>query len=182
VTRWTAPAFAVVGAVLSCGYHPLYGGVPTERLHVKLVRALVADPVAADEVVSGVRDELARAGVLEAGEGYPRVEVEVLRADETSEGVAAGAGGPRARALDVGIVARAWVARAPEAPPERDTGDLRAQESISVDETGVGTPDPRAGGFHGADALRAAARRLGQELAHKVRGEPAAGEDLDESP
>jgi len=165
----------------ACGYHALYGGAVPDHLHVKLVRTLVADAVASDEVASGAREELARQGALSAGDGYPRVEIEVLRADEASEGITAGANGPLARATDVGISARAWLVRAAGATAESDTGDLRAQEVITVDVT-EGALDPRASGFHHADALRAAARRLGRKLAQRVLGLPAAGEDASEGP
>jgi hypothetical protein len=102
----------------------------------------------------------------------------VRRADETSEGIAPVAGRPVARGTGVALVARAWVARGPGAPRERDTGDLQAQDTIAVDRT-AGALDPRASGFHEADALRAAARRLGRKLALKVMGFPAAGEEDD---
>jgi hypothetical protein len=167
------------------------------RLHVKLVRTLVPDAIASAEVATGVREELARAGMLEAGDGWPRVEVEVLRADEASEGIAAGASGgtgPVARGLDVALVARAWVVASPGAEPESDTGDMRAEETIAVDTSGAtgvspasglpagggvlaGAPDPRASTFHHADALRAAARRLGRGLTRRVLGLPAASDD-----
>jgi hypothetical protein len=155
------------------------------RLHVKLVRSLVPDAVASAEVATGAREELARAGMLEAGEGFPRVELEVLRADERSEGIAAGENAPVARGLGVGVVARAWVVSAPGAEPESDTGDMRAEETIAVDVSapvspaGVlpGAPDPRASSFHHPDALRAAARRLGRELTRRVLGLPAASDD-----
>jgi hypothetical protein len=171
-------ALIVVGfwAQLACGYHAAYAGAPTARLHVKLVRTLIPDAVASDEVTAGVREALARAGALVGGEGFPRVEVEVLRANEVSEGIAAGAKGPAARATEVGIAARAWIVRAPGAPPESDTGDLRAEETIAVDEN-AGVLDPQASTFHEADAVRAAARRLGRKLAYKVTGEPAASEE-----
>ena len=166
-------------SLAACGYRAVYGGLAPVRLHVKLVRTLVADAVASDEVAAGVREELARSGALEGGDGYPRVEIEVLRADESSEGIVASAGAvsrPVARATDVGIAARAWLVREPGAPPESDTGDLRIEETIAVDETASG-PDPRASAFHQADALRAAARRLGRRLADKVTGEPAASDE-----
>jgi hypothetical protein len=138
--------------------------------------------------------------MLEAGDGWPRVEVEVLRADEASEGIAAGASGPVARGLDVALVARAWIAASPGAEPESDTGDMRAEETIAVDTgnaTGApvssspgapvgpapgggvlpGAPAPTASTFHYADALRAAARRLGHELTRRVLGLPAVTED-----
>jgi hypothetical protein len=176
---------SVLLLLASCGYHAVYGGSVPARLHVVLVRTLVPDAVASDEVVAGLREELARAGALDSGSGFPRVEVEVLKADETSQGIAAGPSGPVARATDVGIAARAWIVRAAGAPPESDTGDLRATETIAVDEIGGpagpggagGTPDPRASAFHEADALRAAARRLGRRLAYKVTGEGAPSDD-----
>jgi len=163
--------------VLACGYRPVYSP-DAPRLRVKLVRSLVADAVASDEVAAGAREELARAGMLEAGEGWPRVEVEVLRADEASEGIAARANGPIARATNVALVARAWIATAPDAPPQSDTGDVRAEETVSADRDGAtGSLDPRASAFHHADALRAAARRLGRQLARRVAGFPASSDD-----
>jgi hypothetical protein len=178
-------------ALPSCGYRAVYGGEPSQRLHVRLVRTLVPDAVASDEVASGVREELARDGALEPGDGWPRVEVEVLRADEESEGVAAdvsgelpGASGagrsaPVARGVDVGIVARAWIVAAPGAAPERDTGDMRAADVVAVDRAADGALDPRAAAFHQADARRAAARRLGSKLGRKILGAPAVSEEQD---
>jgi hypothetical protein len=179
-------------AHISCGYHAVYGGETPARLHVKLVRSLVADAVAGDEVASGVREELAQEGALEAGDGWPRAEVEVLRADEASEGIevrhdaraagGAGASAPVARGIDVGIVARAWISPAPGAAPLRDTGDMRAVDLIAVADAppGTGALDPRAAGFYQADALRAAARRLGHKLGRKLLGRPAATEEARE--
>lgn len=169
-------ALTLASLAPACGYQPVYGGAGAGALHVKVVRSLVADVVAGDEVASGVREELARAGALAPGEGYPRVEIEVLRADEASEGVQAGASGPVARATDVGIVARAWIVRAPGSEAQSETGDLRAEETLAVDE-GPSTPDPRASTFHHADALRAAARRLGRALGARVLGLPASSEE-----
>ena len=48
----------------ACGYRAVYGGEGGERLHVVLARSVVVDAIAAGEVVSGVREELARAGAL----------------------------------------------------------------------------------------------------------------------
>jgi hypothetical protein len=146
------------------------------RLHVRLVRTLVPDAVASDEVTSGMRDELAREGALDGGEGWPRAEVEVLRADEASEGIAVRGGAPAARATEASIVGRAWITFSPGASPELDTGDMRSAVVAAIDESS-GALDPRASGFHHADALRAAARRLGQKLARKLMGHPATSED-----
>src|SRR5882672_3681099 len=115
---------ALALGLAGCGYHAVYGGGGAARLRVVLVRTFVPDVVASDEVVAGLREELARAGMLESGEGFPRVEVEVLRADEASEGITAGAQAPVARATGVGLAARAWIVRAAGAPPESDTGDM----------------------------------------------------------
>jgi hypothetical protein len=161
---------------LSCGYHAVYGAGTPGKLHVVVVKSMVPDAVAADEVASGVREELARAGALEAGEAYPRVEVEVLRADESSEGIAAVENAPMARGMGVAMVARAWVATSADAAPMSDTGDMRAEETITVD-VRAGQRDPRANVFHHADALRAAARRLGRKLGARVLGQPAASEE-----
>jgi hypothetical protein len=145
-------------------------------LHVKLVRTLVPYAVASDDLVAAVREELALAAAVSPGEGFPCVEIEVLRVDETSEGIAAGASGPMARAIGVAVVARAWIVRNPDAAPESDTGDLRVEESIAVDPIGGGT-DLREGGFHHASAVRAAARRLGHKIARRISGLPTANED-----
>jgi hypothetical protein len=163
--------------LVACGYHSVYSAGPQGRLHVTLVRSLAPDAVAADEVVIGAREELARAGALEGGEGYPRMEIEVLRADEASEGIAAGASGPVARGTGVAVLARAWVSPGGGAEHVSDTGDMRAEETITVDQTGLGADDPRASVFHRADARRAAARRLGRKLAARVLGQPSASED-----
>lgn len=162
--------------VASCGYRPVYGEGRLEPLHVTLVRVLVADATAVDEVADGLREELARSGALASGDGYPRAEIEVLRSEEASEGVTAGPNGPVARGIDVGLVARAWIVRAAGSPPQSDTGDLRAAEVIAVDESG-GVLDPRAAVFHTADARRSAARRLGRKLAAKLLGYPAATDE-----
>lgn len=170
---------ASLGALpCSCGYRAVYGGGGPNRVHVKLVRTLVPDVVASEEVASGVREELLREGALEPGEGWPRAEIEVLRASQSSEGIAAHGGVPVARGIDVGIVARAWISRESGAPPERDTGDMRAEELIAVDET-AGVARPLSNEFHGADALRAAARNLGRKLARRLMGHPATSEEPD---
>ena len=182
---WSLPArgraVAVVSGALcaACGYHALYGVEAPARLHVKLVRTLVPDTVASDEVATGVREELAREGALEPGDGWPRAEIEVLRATEGSEGIAARAGLLKARGVEVGMVARAWIAAAPDRSPQHDTGDMTAEEVISVDER-AGMLDPRASSLHRADSRSAAARRLGHKLARKLMGYPAASEDSDQ--
>jgi len=169
-------ALIVAAACASCGYAPVHTGVADDHLHVVLSTSRVPDAVASDEVLAGVREELARGGALAAGEGYPRCEVEVLRADEASEGIAAvpdGAGRlqPQSRATRVGLVARAWVLRAPGGEHERDTGDIRAFETVAI------AGDSRAATFRHSDALRAAGRRVGQRLASRIMGLPSPSEE-----
>jgi hypothetical protein len=181
VGRSLAPAIAfVLSATSGCGYGPVYAASPADglaRLHVVLVRTLVPDAVASDEVAAGIRDALARASLLRTGDGFPRIEVEVLRQDEESRGIADVAGQPVSRASGLGLVARAWIVRSAGAPQEDDTGDMRAEEVVAVDETAAGMRDPLASAFHTDDALRAAARRLGHKLGERLMGLPAATED-----
>jgi hypothetical protein len=157
-------------SLTGCGYHALHGGDADARLHVTMVRSHVANAAAADEVVQGVREALARDGALAPGDGYPRVEVEVLRADEVSEAIAGGAV-PAARSSSVGIIARGWIVRFPGADAERDTGDLRALDAVAP------AVDPRKDLLQHEDALRSVARRLGRRLGARILGHPTAGEE-----
>jgi hypothetical protein len=173
--RRIAGSLAAALALGACGYRPVYGGSATERFSVVLATSNVPDAVASDEVVAGVRDELARASALEPGDAYPRCEVEVLRADEASEGISAlpGASGahlPDARATRVGVVARAWILRSKDGPRERDTGDVRAMEIVAA------AADARTGTFRYVDALRAAGRRVGRRMGTRILGLPSASE------
>lgn len=155
----------------ACGYRPLYGGAARESFSVVGASPLVADASVVAEVEAGVRSGLSRAGALRAGEGYPRVVVEVLRIDGASAGIADVGGVPLARGTELGVVARAHVERGPDAPPSRDTGDVRTLELASV------APDARLESLREADALRAAARRLGERLARRILSEPDAPDD-----
>jgi hypothetical protein len=180
-------AIAFVVASAGCGYHAVYGGQGSERLHVVLARAAVADAVAADEVASGVREELARDGALAAGEGYPRVEIEVTRLDEASDAIAAvgppGARVPAARATAVGVLVRAWLVRAAGGDHERDTGDVRVLLDSRATQAAEATPSATASAVDALlheDAVRAAGRRAGIRIARRILGEPAPGEDITE--
>jgi hypothetical protein len=170
------PWTALLVLLASCGYGAVHSGAAPDRLHVVLSESKVPDATASDEVLAGVREELARGGNLEPGDGFPRCEIEVLRADEASEGIAAtpdGSGGqvPQVRATRVGMVARAWIMRKPGGERERDTGDVRAFETVSV------AIDARAGTFRHSDALRAAGRRVGKRLGTRIMGLPSASDE-----
>ncbi|MDB4998301.1 MAG: hypothetical protein JWM74_5733 [Myxococcaceae bacterium] len=177
MASWRLGGISVFVLVLTaCGYSPVHTGVGDAHLHVVLAESKVPDAVASDEVLAGVREELARSGSLAAGGGFPRCEVEILRIDEASEGIAATPGSsgdlvPEARATRVGLVARAWVLRAPGGDRERDTGDVRAFETVAI------APDARSATFRHSDALRAAGRRVGRRLASRILGLPSANDE-----
>lgn len=130
----------------------------------------IPDVVASDEVLAGLRDELAKANALATGESYPRCEVEILRMDEGSEGISSVAGQPAARATRSGVVARAWIIRSKGGPRERDTGDVRSVDTTSV------APDARTATFQQLDTLRAAARKTGHRIGTRILGLPSATE------
>jgi hypothetical protein len=155
----------------ACGYRPVSALHGDEKIAVVLATSQVPDAAVSDEVAAGVREELAKAGALAAGEGYPRCEIEVLRADEASEGIGAVNGQPSARATRVGIVARAWLVRTKDGARERDTGDVRALETVAV------AGDARAATFRHSDALKAAGRRVGRRIGSRLLGLPAASDD-----
>lgn len=165
-------ALALVLGSTACGYEPVHAARGDEKLSIALRASMVPDAAVTDEVLVGLREELAKNGALaSSSSAYPRCEVEVLRADEASEGIAAVDGQPSARATRVGIVARAWVIRSKDGPRERDTGDVRTMETVSI------APDARTATFRHSDALKAAGRRAGRRLASRVMGLPAGSDD-----
>jgi hypothetical protein len=182
--------FYLLAVACGCGYRPLYGGERgDDRFTVTGTSPLVADASVVAQVEAGLRSGLARAGALRPGSGYPRVVVEVLRIDAASEGIAAVPGGtpgevvgglpvapggprqPLARGTRIGVVARAWVERAPEGGHERETGDVRTADVMQVE------TDARLEALRSDDVARAAARRLGTRLARLLLGEPDAPDD-----
>lgn len=173
-SAWGAAAIAV-GWLYGCaGYTPVHGHGVRPKLGVQLVACRIADAAACDEVIAGVENRLLAEGALApSGTSFPLLEVEVLRADEVAESVAAPPGTdptapPSARGLSVGVVARAWVLKTPSAEPRSDTGDVRAF-SLVTSEGDVRTSDGRI-----RDARRAAGYRVGQRLALSVLGVPVA--------
>lgn len=173
-----AAAIACILQASACGYTPLYSAQPAAKLGVALVSAKTGDAIASDEVLAGVRDTLAQEGSLAPGSTYPRVEIEVLRADESSDGIAAldtGSGHvPVARGTEVGVVARAWIARDATSAHEADTGDMRSVDLVSASSGAEALP---AEAMRHDDALRATARRLGRRLGLRVLGHPVAKDE-----
>jgi hypothetical protein len=171
-SRALASCVAFAAALPACGYHTVYGEAAAERLHVRLHSAPVADAVVADEVLSGAREALAREGALAPGDGWPALEIDVTRIDEISTGIAADTTGPVARASARGVVGRAWVVPQKDGPAERETGDMRAEETLAIQ------PSATSDALAQSDAARAAARRLGHKLALRVLGHPTASESI----
>ena len=168
------PWWLFVVGVAACGYSSVRRA-ESERLHVVLKSTEVADAVVTDSVLSGVRSALADEGALAPGDGFPRLEVEVLRADETSEGIARANSPngplPVARGTEVGVVARAWVIPSKGASALRDTGDMRATDLLAT----PGSAEAAIVSY--SDGLRASATRLGRALGRRVLGNPSVSDD-----
>ena len=168
----------VFALCVACGYQPLYATPGGEAYHVHLSKNFTASAIVAEEVLRGAREELAKEGALAPGDGYPRLEIEVLRADEASEGIVAVNAPegqiPKARASELGVVVRAFVTRRSGGTAELDTGDLR-QDVLA----GAPLGDSVRETWQREDALRAAARRLGGRAALKVLGHPVVTAPVD---
>jgi len=157
-------------SIWQCGYAPAYGGErPTQQLTVNAAPSLVPESGALAAVLSGLRQELSRAGALRPGSGYPQAVVELLRVDERSAGIAVQAGQPSAvplaRGALVGVTARARVFEGPGAEPFRDTGDVRRVATASSETSLVDD----AWGHD--DAVQLAAVSVGKALGRRLLGE-----------
>lgn len=165
-----------------CGYRALHSQAQpadADRLAVVIVDSRVTPTTAADEVAGGVRESLARSGMLRSGSSYPRAEVEVVRIDQESDAVAdtgpVGAPSalrtPRAHGLRVGVVARAAVRRSEAEAPITDTGDVRAFTILAAES------DPDLGSeLLFERAARAAGRQAGLRLGARLLGHPSVSE------
>ncbi|MEO7328666.1 MAG: hypothetical protein ABI193_08825, partial [Minicystis sp.] len=162
-----APARALLAALLlsfsACGYH-LAGeaGDPLGPFRVEGSAARVPHVEAIAAAEEGARAELARAGALAPGaESRSAIVVEILRVDETAEGITASpsvdGAFPLARGTTISVVGRASVRRG--AIVERETGDMRAGDSIAR------APEAAASLVQRREAIRRAARLLGERLA-----------------
>jgi hypothetical protein len=161
---------ALVAAALfaagGCGYRPAAERAAGERLAVVAAPFKTPYAMAAQEVLNGAREELARAEALGSG-GFPRLVVEVVRVDELPVGIQAPGGqSPLGRGSDVGVTARAWVEAREGSPVSRDTGDMRRVETVAQ-----GT-DSVTSSVAASDAVRASARRVGRALALRTLGIP----------
>jgi hypothetical protein len=184
----TSAPFAVALAALcaGCGYHLVHAVAdPLGPFTVTAGPLRAPDAALAAAAEEGARAELSRAGAL-AGRGAPaEIEIELLRVDEASEGVALteplarGFGGrapivepnlPLARGVRVTATGRARIRPAGGSSAERETGDVQASEVAAV-ASGVA-----AAAVTRDEAARRAARRLGETLVRRLLGVPAPGE------
>jgi hypothetical protein len=136
-------------------------------------QVLVPNTNAVQAALSGARAELAAAGHLASGSGFPRLTVDVLRVDEVSRAIHVQAGRPAAAGMGVAVVVRAHLQETAEQEPTLDTGDVRRADETS------GDADPRVDGAVYDTALRSAAERAGRAAARIALGIP---EPNDESP
>lgn len=157
--------------ISGCGYHPAYGGQrPDVRLSISAAPSRAPESGALAGVISGLRAELSRAGVLNARHDYPRVVVELVRVEErgTAQTLARDPSGggelPMAGGALVGVTARAWVQYA-NGQVERDTGDVRRTASFRSQ------ANPGFDATQREAALANAARAVGEALGRRVMGE-----------
>lgn len=168
------PPFCIVLALLSgCSYRSIYAESPGKQtLSVGTPKSRVAYLAAAVGAVDGLRAELSARAAYNCSDGYPRVELEVLRIDEHPLGILVAPGGvPLARGSRISVTAQAWVVEQPGAEPTRRSGDLRRSAAYGH------APAAAADSVEREKALRGAARALGQALAARILGLPVATDD-----
>lgn len=168
---------------LGCGYSPLYASRdPLGPFAVAGGPHRIPSAVAAVAAEAGARAELARAGMLASCSPRSSSEcsvilIEILRLEEETAGIAAdgspfaGPPAPMARGLRVTVTGRArLVARGADAA--RDTGDVRSSFVL-----GRGDGDAASISVAREEAVRIAARRLGERLAGRILGVPDASDE-----
>ena len=159
----------------ACGYRPIAGyersGAEGPRLHVVFGPRTVPAARAHDALVGAVSSRLAEARELAGGTGYPRLEVELVRIDETAEGLASAGDVPLSRGLRITVVGRARVLRGPNEAAAFDTGDVSAHVTLSSS-----GPAPQALVLR-EEATMGAARLLGRRLAERALGLPSPSDE-----
>jgi hypothetical protein len=150
-----------------CGYQPAYGGTrPEGRLSVLAAPSRAPEGGALAALLSGLRDELSKAGVLGPGTGYPRVVVELVRVDERGAGPSqlGNTAWAVARGSIVGVTARAWIEESPS-QVTRDSGDVRRTVTFGTQSGALDALLTREA------ALTEAGRATGAALGRRVLGE-----------
>jgi hypothetical protein len=171
-----AVVLALALGLAGCGYHLVHGGARDALgpFAIAVTAVRVPDAALAAAAEDGARAELAKNGELASDRSSAgSIAIDVLRVDETSEGIAVDRAAPNvplARALRVTVTARARLSRAGSAAVERDTGDVRASEIVA-------RPRDAASAVVARDeAARAAAQRLGAVLVRRLLGFPDPGD------
>ncbi len=151
-----------------CGYQSIPAAVATTRWCVLAAPGRIPDATAVAAALDGARSELARYGALGDANQQPCLHVELTRVRERPTGVVAspGAAGLAARGTVIEVTGRATVPTAPEAPPERDTGDLSREARLSQ------KPSVSADMYRFQQGTRAAARAVGIAMARAALGLP----------
>lgn len=165
----------VVALVSGCGYRALAShdgtGGAGPRLFVAHGPTVVPSARSADALVAAVSGRLAEANELRGGDGYPRVEVDLVRIDETVEGLASTGSSPISQGLRVTVVGRARVVRAKGEASALETGDMSAHVTVTSGGTSASALVLRD------EASVGAARILGRRLAERVLGLPAPSDE-----
>lgn len=154
-----------------CGYHSVYGQPSAERLYVQVGQVLIPEPIAAQAAASGVRSELAAAGLLANSGQFPKLVLDVLRVDELSRGIHVQAGQPRAAGTSIALTVRGRVFQTDNQEARLDTGDVRRSVQVS------GDSDARANSAACDVALRSAAEQAGRAVARMALGIPEPNDD-----
>jgi hypothetical protein len=173
--RSTAASLALAVLCAGCGYHLVHAASdPLGPFSVTAGPLRAPDAALAAAAEEGARAELSRAGAL-AGRGAPaEIEIEIVRVDEASEGIALTRPDlPLARGVRVTATGRARIRPAGGTAAERETGDVQASE---VAAGAAGASSMGAAAVTRDEAGRRAARRLGEILVRRLLGVPAPGE------
>lgn len=165
------PAGLWAALLSGCGYQSVYGRAGSEHLSVQVGQVLIPEPLAAQAAASGVRSELAAAGLLANGTQFPRLVLDVLRVDELSRGIHVQSGQPHAAGMSIALTVRGRVFQAENQEARLDTGDIRRSVQLT------GDADPRADSAAYDVALRSAAERAGRAVARSALGIPEPNDD-----
>ena len=158
-----------------CGYALANGtGASLTPFTVRAAEAKTPDSAAFTAAIEGAQRELARAGLLSARGDGTVLTIAVVRVEERSEGIAAGAGSPAsatpfARGIRLTIAGRATAPASPGAA-SRDSGEIEVAEIFA------GSGGAALGVVGRDEAARRAGRRLGERLVRRVLGEIDPGE------
>lgn len=153
---------------MGCGYRAVHGATPAGKLSAfAIVTTESTDAALSAELEAGARGVLGRAGALRGGAGWPRLVIELVSSELSETGVARLGNEPMARAMRARVVGRAFVEASASGPWERETGLVSIEENLAVESRAL------VESFREEAALRAASRRLGEELARRILGEPS---------